>query len=101
VWAGTFFEVEEPLDLDTYSTISVKTWSPKSGITVRLKLENQDVSVFYETDATTTVANSWEELTYDFSAAPAGDYIRVVIFFDFDVPGDDSVYYFDEYALTN
>ncbi len=100
-WAGAYFEVSSALDFDTYSSISVKTWSPKSGITVKVKLENSDASVTYEVDATTTVANAWEELVYDFSSADAADYVRVVIFFDFGNSGDGSVFYFDEFALAN
>ena len=99
-WAGAFFETAT-LDLDTYSKISVKTWSPNSGIVVKVKLENEDASITHEVDITNLTANAWEELVYDFSDAPAADYIRVVIFFDFGNTGDDSVYYFDEYTLTN
>jgi hypothetical protein len=101
VWAGTFFEVSTPLDFTSYTQISVKTWSPKSGAVVKLKLENADASVTHEVDLNTSVINTWEELVYDFSAAPAADYVRVVIFFDFGTAGDDSVYYFDEFTLTN
>ena len=101
VWAGTFFEVSTPLDLASYTQISVKTWSPKLGAVVKLKLENADASVTHEVDLNTSVINTWEELIYDFSAAPAADYVRVVIFFDFGTAGDDSVYYFDEFTLTN
>ncbi|MEN8703457.1 MAG: PKD domain protein [Polaribacter sp.] len=101
VWAGTFFEVGSALDFNNYSKISVKTWSPKSGAVVKLKLENEDASVAHEVDLSTSVANSWEELIYDFSAAPAGDYVRVVVFFDFGNSGDDSVYYYDELQLKN
>ena len=100
-WAGTFFEASGPLDLNTYSFIKVRTWSPKSGITVKLKLENDDASITHEVDITNTTANAWEELSYDFSDAPAADYVRVVIFFDFGTPGDDSLYYFDEFELAN
>ena len=101
VWAGTSFEVGSALDFNNYSKISVKTWSPKSGAVVKLKLENEDASVTHEVDLSTSVANSWEELIYDFSAAPAGDYVRVVVFFDFGNSGDDSVYYYDELQLKN
>ncbi len=101
VWAGTFFEVTSPLDFTNYSKISVKTWSPKTGAQVKLKLENADASITHEVDINTTVSNSWEELIYDFSAAPTADYTRVVIFFDFGNAGDDSVYYYDELTLTN
>lgn len=100
-WAGTFFELSQPLDFNSYNKIAVKTWSPKSGAVVKLKLENQDASITHEVDLNTSVANEWETLVYDFSEAPAADYVRAVIFFDFGNPGDDSVYYFDEFALTN
>ena len=90
-----------PLDLQTYPNISVKTWSPKTGAQVKLKIENQDASVTHEVDLNTSVANAWEDLLYDFSGAPAADYVRIVIFFDFEVNGDDSVYYFDEIELVN
>lgn len=99
-WAGAFFETS-PLDLVTYSKLQVKIWSPKSGIIIKAKLENQDASITHEVDITNSTANAWETLNYDFSDAPAASYVRVVIFFDFDVPGDDSIYYYDQYALTN
>ncbi len=101
VWAGSFFETDPALDLNTYSKISVKTWSPIVGAQVKLKLENADASIVHEVDLNTSVASAWEDLVYDFSGAPAADYVRVVIFFDFGNAGDDSVYYYDEYALTN
>ncbi|CAI8377377.1 MAG: Uncharacterised protein [Polaribacter sp. SA4-10] len=100
-WAGTFFEVVTPLDFTTYSNISLKSWSPKVGAVVKVKLENSDASITHEIDVNTTGANSWEELTYDFSGAPAADYVRVVVFFDFGNGGDDTVYYYDELKLTN
>jgi hypothetical protein len=99
-WAGAFFEVPV-LDLDTYSNIKVKTWSPKSGIVVKLKLENADASIVHEVDITNTTANAWEELTYDFSGAPAADYVKIVMFFDFGNAGDGSAYYYDEIVLAN
>jgi hypothetical protein len=99
-WAGAYFEVGTPLDLANMPKINVKTWCPKSG-TVKLKLENLDASVTHEVDVTNASVSAWEDLIFDFSAAPAADYIRVVIFFDFGNPGDGSVYYFDEFGLTN
>lgn len=101
VWAGTVFGTAEPVDLDNYSFIRLKTWSPKVGAVVKVKLENADASITHEMDVETTVANEWEELIYDFTGAPAADYVKVVVFFDFGNNGDDSVYYFDEIELTN
>lgn len=100
-WAGAFFEKASPLDLDNYSKIKVKVWSPLSGIDVKVKIENSDASVTHEVDVNTAVSNGWEELSYDFSGAPAADYIRVVIFMDFGNPGDGTTYYFDEFELSN
>ncbi|WP_296317144.1 hypothetical protein [Winogradskyella sp. UBA3174] len=101
VWAGSFYEVDTALDLTAYANISVKTWSPIAGAQVKLKLENADASITHEVDLNSTVAGAWETLVYDFSAAPTADYVRVVIFFDFGNPGDDSDYYYDEFELTN
>jgi hypothetical protein len=85
-WAGSFFDVSTPLDLTTYSSISMKTWSPTVGAVVKLKLENStNADENFEVDMNTTVAESWETLTFDFSAAPAFNYDRVVVFFDFGV----------------
>ena len=100
-WAGTFFEVPTALDLTSFSKVRVLTYSPITGAVIKLKLENADASITHEVDITNTVANDWEELVYDFGAAPAADYTRVVIFFDFGNAGDDSTYYFDELELTN
>jgi len=93
-WAGSFFDVATPIDLTTYTSISIKTWSPAVGATIKLKLENQaNADENFEVDALSTVAEGWETLTYDFSAAPAGTYNRVVLFFDFGVsPMGDAAY---------
>jgi hypothetical protein len=100
-WAGVTRELNQTIDLGTYNKISLKTWSPKVGAVVKVKIENADASITHEVDMNTTISDAWEELVYDFSGAPAADYVRVVVFFDFGVTGDDSVYYFDDYTLTN
>ena len=101
VWAGSFFEVSPSLDLGSYNNLSVMTYAPVVGAVIKLKLENADASIVYEVDLESTVLNQWEELVYDFSDAPEADYTRIVIFFDFGNPGDDSVYYYDQFQLTN
>jgi hypothetical protein len=101
-WAGAFFDVDSPLDLDNYSKVKVVVWSPKNNIPVLLKLEDvNNSSNFHEVSLNTSTSNEWEELVYDFSDAPDFDYSRIVIFFDFGAAGDDSVYYYDEFELTN
>lgn len=102
VWAGTFFDVGYALDLTTYSKISLNVWTPKAGVLVKLKLENSaNPDEFYEVDLNATAVDTWEELVYDFSGAPDYNLDRVVVFFDFGVAGDGTVYYFDEVQLVN
>jgi len=100
VWAGTFFQTTEALDFSTFKNISMKTWSPKSGAVIKMKLENADASITHEVDVTTSDANTWQQLVYDFSGAPTANYVRIVVFFDFGNAGDDSLYYYDEIKLT-
>lgn len=97
-WAGTTLALKDPIDFSTYKNFKVKVWSPKAGATVKLKLENMDDGdIAIEIDASTTVANEWEELTFDFSAIDMSkDYQKVVLFFDFGNVGEDAVYYFDD-----
>lgn len=85
-FAGSFFDVSSPLDLTTYSSISMKTWSPTVGAVVKIKLENSaNADENFEVDMNTTVSESWETLTFDFSMAPAYNFDRIVVFFDFGV----------------
>lgn len=98
-FAGTIIPLDEPIDFSSSEQIAMKTWSPKAGIPVRLKLENEDGSQFVELDANTTVTNQWEELVWDFTGQTAGiQFTKVVVFFEFivDLPGDGSAYYFDD-----
>lgn len=102
-WAGAFIELSEPINFASMQKIKIKSWSPAAGKTIRMKLENSTNSnVFLEVDRTTTVANAWEELVFDFSGVNnANNYQKVVLFYDFGNAGTGSNYYFDDIALTN
>ena len=103
VWAGSFIELAAPIDFSSLTKIKMKVWSPAAGITVKMKLENlATASINIERDATTTVANGWEELTYDFSGiVNSNNYQRLVVFFDFGNTGTGANYYFDDVKLSN
>jgi len=102
-WGGTYLTLENPMDFSVNNIFKVKVWSPKTDAIVKLKVENlTNGDISYEVDQNTTVSNEWEELTYDFSAISlTEEYQKVVIFFDFDNPGDGSTYYFDDIRLTS
>ncbi len=88
--------------------MTVRVFSPAAGIPVRLKVEDSaDSTHSVETEATTTVANAWETLTFDIAhpvngtAAfnPAYFYNRLAIFFNFGTTGASAgaqTYYFDD-----
>lgn len=104
-FAGTIVELGEAIDFSATSSIKIKTYSPKAGIPVRLKLETAaGGSEFVELDVNTTVIDTWEELTWDFTGMldPTLEYVRVIVFFEFvvDLPGDGSTYYFDDIDLA-
>jgi len=112
-WAGTTIGTAlgfaTPLPLtSTVTKVSVMVYSPTSGIQIRLKAEDHnDPTLTVETEATTTTANAWEELVFDFSNVatgtnpynPATTFDKVSIFFNFGVDGTDKVYYFDDVKM--
>jgi hypothetical protein len=77
-----------------------------------MKVENaSDPTKSVETEATTTLANGWETLTFDFATQAAGTaalnlaytYNKISIFFNFGVDGATAgakTYYFDDVAFV-
>lgn len=102
VWAGSYLELGVPIDFSTMQKIKIKSWSPQAGIVVKMKLENlADPNINTEVDVTNTVANNWEELTFDFTGINnANNYQRVVLFYAFGTAGTGANYYFDDIQLT-
>ncbi|MGD2033202.1 MAG: hypothetical protein PVJ74_12060 [Gammaproteobacteria bacterium] len=107
VWAGTTIgnpDFANPIPFtDTDTQMSVRVYSPTAGIPVLLKVENVDNGdLFAEVSVSTTVANEWETLVFDFATPNAGaldpavEYGKASIFFDFGTEGNDAVYYWDD-----
>ncbi len=99
-WAGAVTELPEPIDFVASQQLSMKVWSPTAGIPVLLKVENgSDAGIFIEVTANTTVANQWEELTFDYTVGDLDqEYSKVAVFFDFGTAGTGATYYFDDIA---
>ena len=79
------------------STMSMRVYSQDAGIPVRLKIEDAgDPSKSVETEAFTTVANTWETLVFDFNNEvvgtavlnPSYSFTRASVFFNFGTDGD-------------
>ena len=99
-WAGLYFNNKD-LDMSLYSKVALKVRSSKGGIKMLFKLENVDNSISYEFEGAISGNDTWEEIVFDFSAAPVADYTKVVLFFDIWEIGDDTTYYFDDIRLLN
>ena len=104
VWGGMGISVD-PINFSSagMNQIQIQSYSPEAGKVVKVKLETIEGNVdglTYEFDMTTTVANQWETLTYDFSLAPDLDYVSFIVFYDFGNTGE-GVYHFDEIKLVN
>jgi hypothetical protein len=89
--------------------MTVRVYSPRAGIPVRLKVEDAaDPTHTAETEAIATVANAWQTLTFDFANPVPGTaalnlaftYNKVSIFFDFGTTGAAAggayTYFFDD-----
>lgn len=110
-WAGISLNLDVPLDFSNGTTVRMKTWSPAANVPVLLKFEdsqsapdgNGNPSVVVEVITNTTVANAWEELSFDLTTFgafdTAVDYDRVIVFYDFGNMGTGSTFYFDDIAL--
>jgi beta-glucanase (GH16 family) len=98
-WAGGFLTLEDDIDFSQGEVFKMKVYSPVAGINVLLKLENNsNTGIFNEISVPVTSANTWEELSFDFSTTNASSKSlrKVVIFFDFGTSGDGAQYYFDD-----
>jgi MYXO-CTERM domain-containing protein len=92
----------------TSTRMTVRVYSPRAGIPVRLKVEDAaDPTRSVETEALTTKVNTWETLTFDFANQVAGTaalnlaytYNRLSIFFDYGktgAAGGSGTFYFDD-----
>jgi hypothetical protein len=100
--------LDSKVDFAKGTKIKVTVWSPKVGAKILYKMEdstspkdgNGNPTINVEVEATTTVANAWEVLTFDLTSAAsfnsANSYDRVILFPDFGVAGAGSTYYFDD-----
>src|SRR3989339_1737707 len=102
-WGGSFIELAGPIDFSK-KTFKMKVYSPRVGAKVLLKVENAtNGALNFEKEVTTTDANGWEELTFDYSAInTANSYHKIVLIFELGTVGDGSsnfTFYFDDINL--
>lgn len=106
VWGGSVITLGDPIDFSVNKVFRMKVFSPRVGAKVLLKVENlTNGGISFEREATTTVANTWEDLVFNYSAInTAESYQKVVLIFELGIPGDGSAnftFLFDDIRLTN
>ncbi len=106
VWGGSFITLGTPIDFSLNRVFRMKVFSPRVGAKVLLKVENlTNGGISFEKETTTTVANTWEDLIFDYSAVnTTNSYQKIVLIFDLGTAGDGSAnftFLFDDIRLTN
>lgn len=98
-WAGSKIIMPSPIDFTTERIFKVKVFSPVAGKRLLLKFEGAG-PYFEKLSAPITTANTWEELTFDFTNEPVNNLNNQIVFmFDFGNQGDggpNSTYLFDD-----
>jgi hypothetical protein len=108
-YSGIYHIFPSNFNMTSNKVFKMKVWSPKPNVIVRFQIEkegNQGPIVTYSHTAVVTNANTWTELTFDFSGdALSGPmaYDKIVIIPDDqdNGPADGSIYYIDDIILTN
>ena len=104
-WGGSIIKLPDPIDFSVKKTFTVKVYSPRIGAKMLLKVENKaDGNINFEKEVLTTKANTWETLTFDYSAiSTVALYHNLVFIFDNGTAGDGTAnftFYFDDVTLN-
>lgn len=103
IWAGATMQLAGPIDFAAGTSVKVKVWSPRANTTILFKVENSgDAGIAAEASNSTTVANEWEELTFDLTGlvSLANSYDKLAVFPDFGTAGQGENFYFDDISLA-
>ncbi len=108
-WSGTYSPLDTPIDFATGKKIKLLLYATEVGKSLNVELEwavggtpANGVAVL---KVANTLANSWEELVFDFSAIAAipanAKFTQLVFRYDDSAKGSGEVIYIDNIRLTN
>lgn len=105
-WGGSLLTLSSNIDFSTNKIFRVKVFSPRAGAKMLLKVENSaNAGINFEKEVTTTVANDWEYLYFDYSTINTSQsYNRIVVIWELGTPGDGSAnftFLMDDFELVN
>lgn len=103
-WGGAYITLDNNIDFSTGKIFKMKVYAPKVGTKVLLKVQNaSDETILFEKEVSTTLANQWEELSFNFSGVDDSQaYRQVVVIFENGTVGDGSAnftYLLDDITL--
>lgn len=90
-----FTDFTQPINFEEFPLYRLKILAPESGGSVLLKFENSTNTSWEEIEKTPT-PGQWEDLEFDFSFVTANDFVRMVIFFDFQGTTADNQWFLDD-----
>ena len=102
-WGGAFMHVNRVFVFDEDNhTITMKVWSPREGVQVLMKVEQQNGVMDYQIAEPTTTSGEWEEMSWDMSGAGfENQWDLITLIFDFEEGqvgdgSEDFTWYFDD-----
>ncbi|WP_139957150.1 hypothetical protein [Flavicella sediminum] len=109
VWAGSKITVPNVYQLETDFTVTLNVWSPRADLSLLMKFEDAvgwpNTTATPEITATTTKANEWETLTFNFSGIDTSiDFNNLVLIMDNGAAGDGSdnyTIYLDDISIAS
>ncbi len=89
-WAGAFMHVDQSFTIDPDNPhIAMKVWSPRAGVPILMKVEEQDGDAEFEVTSNTATSEGWEYMQWDMSGAGTEqEWDVVVLIFDFQEGGE-------------
>ncbi|WP_378175587.1 PKD domain-containing protein [Aquimarina sp. SS2-1] len=99
LFANNQIDFNTKFDFNTNAGFKLKVWSPNAGTNVLVKLEDKtNNAINVEIGAVTSVANAWEELTFNFANGESGKYDKIILFFELNTNTTET-YYIDDFRL--
>jgi len=95
-----YTDFSTPLNFVEFPVYRLKILAPESGGSVLLKFENSNNTSWEEIEKT-PIPGQWDDLEFDFSGTTATDFVRMVIFFDFNGTEPGNLWYLDDVLRTS